>query len=85
MAVISTYIYNTGSVFENQYCRIEQVEVKKDKMKYEVGIYLGDYATDNPPHAIESFESSFDLYSDKNVWQQAYEDLKTHWTDTVDA
>lgn len=85
MAVIYTFTTERGVVFPDQYCRIEEAVVDKNKMRYTVGVYFNKEATANPPHRAEIFETSFDLYSDQNVWQQAYNDLKTQWVDTVDA
>jgi hypothetical protein len=53
-------------------------------MLYKVGIYFNQEATVNPPHRIDIFNAPFDLYSQQNVWQQAYADLKTRWPDAVD-
>jgi hypothetical protein len=54
-------------------------------MLYKVGIYLNQEATQRPPHRVDTFGAPFDLYSQQNVWQQAYADLKTRWADAVDA
>ena len=84
MAVIHNYIYPSGSEFPQQYCRIETAFVTKTTITYSVGVYLNKDATDNPPHALDQYEADFDLYSELNVWQQAYEALKQRWPDTVD-
>lgn len=85
MAVIYNYISNTGAEFPEQYCRIIEARVEKTCMRYTVGIYTSQSATENPPHAAEIYEAAFGLLSTDNVWQQAYADLKTRWPDTVDA
>lgn len=85
MAVIKTITTPEGVVFQDQYCRVLEVRVTKDRMHYLVGIYFNQAATENPPHRAENFEAPFDLFSEQNVWQQAYADLKTNWSDAVDA
>lgn len=85
MAVIKTIVSERGVVYPDQYCRIEEVMAFKTKMLYKVGIYLNQTATENPPHRIDTFNCDFDLYSDLNLWQQAYVHLKTVWSDSVDA
>lgn len=85
MAVIKTIVTDRGVVYPDQYCRVDRVDVTKTEMVFGVGVYLNQAATEHPPHRIESFNGSFDLYSDQNVWQQAYAHLKTYWSDAVDA
>lgn len=85
MAVINTIITDRGVVYPDQYCRVERADVTKTTMNYVVGIYLNQQATENPPHRAENFSCDFDLFSDQNVWQQAYADLKLRWTEAVDA
>lgn len=84
MAVIKTITTERGVVYPDQYCRIEEANTFKTKMLYKVGIYFNQEATVNPPHRIDIFNAPFDLYSQQNVWQQAYADLKTRWPDAVD-
>lgn len=85
MALIYTFVTERGVVFPDQYCRVMEARVEKERMQYTVGVYFNKAATENPPHRAESFEAPFSLISNQNVWQQAYADLKTQWTDTVDA
>lgn len=85
MALIKTITTERGVVYPDQYCRIEEAKVAKTQMTYQVGVYFNQAATENPPHRIDTFEAPFDLFSEQNVWQQAYADLKTKWTDAVDA
>lgn len=84
MALINTIITDRGVVYPDQYCRVDQAYVTKNTMQYAVGIYLNQAATENPAHRVENFSCDFDLYSDQNVWQQAYADLKLRWTEAVD-
>lgn len=85
MAVINTITTERGVVFPDQYCRVDRADVTKTTMRYVVGIYFNQTATENPPHREEMFECAFDLFSDQNVWQQAYANLKQRWTEAVDA
>lgn len=85
MAVIKTITTERGVVYPDQYCRVDAARVEKNSMRYDIGIYFNQAATENPPHRVETFEAPFDLFSDQNVWQQAYENLKNIWTDAVDA
>jgi hypothetical protein len=85
MAVIKTITTDRGVVFPDQYCRVDEVTTDKTTMRYTVGIYFSRAATELPPHRVEMFEASFDLYSSLNVWQQAYEAIKVIWADTIDA
>lgn len=85
MAVIKTIVTDRGVVYPDQYCRVDKVDVTKTSMSFDVGIYLSQAVTENPPHRIETFYGDFDLYSSLNVWQQAYAHLKTFWSDAVDA
>lgn len=85
MAVIKTITTERGVVYPDQYCRVDSARVEKNRMQYDIGIYFNQAATENPPHRIDTFEAPFDLFSGLNVWQQAYADLKTQWTDVVDA
>lgn len=86
MAVIKTITTERGVVFPDQYCRVDVVDVSnKNQMRFEVGVYLSQKSADLPPHRVELFNGDFDLYSDQNVWQQAYACLKTYWADAVDA
>lgn len=85
MAVIKTITTERGVVYPDQYCRVESARVEKTQMQYDIGIYFNKSATENPPHRVDTFGAVFDLYSDQNVWQQAYENLKNIWPDAVDA
>lgn len=85
MAVIKTITTERGVVYPDQYCRVDSARVEKNHMRYDIGIYFNQAATANPSHRLETFDAPFDLLSDRNVWQQAYADLKTNWPDAVDA
>lgn len=85
MAVIKTITTERGVVYPDQYCRVESADVSKTKMRFSVGIYFNKEATENPPHRIDDFIGDFDLYSEMNVWQQAYATLKIIWPDSIDA
>lgn len=85
MAVIKTIITERGVVYPDQYCRVDAARVEKNRMQYDIGIYFNQAATANPPHRLDTFDAPFDLFSNQNVWQQAYADLKTSWPDAVDA
>jgi len=85
MAIIKTIVSDRGVVYPDQYCRINEVQTTKDEMTYTVGVYFNQEATENPPHRAEQFTAPFDLYGEQNIWQQAYANLKTIWTDAADA
>lgn len=85
MAVIKTITTDRGVVYPDQYCRVDKVDAWKDKMLFDVGVYLNQVATENPPHRVIHFNGDFDMYSDLNLWQQAYAILKQQWPDSVDA
>lgn len=82
MAIISNEIDERGYAFENQYIRVDKVSVTKDRMTVEVGVYK---SPDVLPHRINVVEGEFDLYSDLNVWQQAYVYVKQRYPEHQDA
>lgn len=85
MAIVRTIITDRGVIYENQYCRVDKVEIiNKSNMQYTIGVYFNKDATSNFPHRAEIFESQFDLYNELNVWQQAYADIKGRWPDAID-
>ena len=86
MAIISNY-FNGRTDYPDQYMKIERVDTNKNEMLVEVGIYLTQQlAIDNmPPHAIEHIRGAFDMYSDKNVWEQGYAIMKEKWKNYTDA
>ena len=86
MAVINTVVGGRGTIFPNQYCRIEEVQARKTRMFYTVGVHFDqEHANEIPPHRTEVFEGEFDLFSPLNLWQQAYASLKQIWPDATDA
>jgi hypothetical protein len=86
MAIIKTIVSESGFIFKDQYCRIEEATVfEKTTMRYTLGIYVSKEAITEPPHRAEIFQADFDLFSELNLWQQAYVDIKNRWTDAVDA
>ena len=85
MAVIKTITTEVGAVFPDQYCRIDEMTATKTQMTYTVGIYLNESVADAPPHRAIQFSGEFNLYSPLNVLEQAYNHLKQHWPDAIDA
>lgn len=85
MAIISNY-YNGRTNYPNQYIRVERVDINKVHMRIEIGIYLNEQmARDSvPPHSLEEIQGEFDLYSSKNVWEQAYDHIKQKWHNYTD-
>lgn len=85
MAIISDY-FNGRTLYPNQYIRIEKIETDKNQMRIDVGVHISqEYSINTPPHAIESLMCEFDLYSNKNLWEQAYVRIKQKWIEHVDA
>lgn len=82
MAIISNEIDERGHVFENQYIRVDKVSVTKNTMDIQVGVYQDPDAF---PHRVHTLQGEFDLYSDLNVWQQAYVYVKQRWSEHQDA
>ena len=84
MAII-TDIITERTTFPQQYVRVEAVQTTKDQMRIDVGVHLSEESSKEvPPHRIEHVMGEFDLYGDKNVWQQAYEYIKRRWPDHTD-
>lgn len=83
MAII-TDIPTDRTVFPQQYVRVERILTNKSEMFIEVGVYFNESLKDQPPHRIESVQGEFDMYSDLNLWQQAYVRIKQKYTDSID-
>lgn len=85
MAVIKTIVTDRNVIFSDQYCRVESATaVDKSNLRYTIGIYMNKEVVTEPPHRAEIFETTFDLYSKSNLWQQAYADIKNRWPDATD-
>lgn len=84
MAIITDIVTDRTS-FPQQYVRVEAVRADKAMMFVDVGVHLSEQSSKEvPPHRIEQVIGEFDLYSDKNLWQQAYEYIKRRWPDHTD-
>ena len=85
MAIISHY-FNGRTNYDDQYMRVERVDADKNTFRVQIGIYLNQQqALDGlPPHAIEEIQGDFDLYSTKNLWEQAYDRIKQKWQNYTD-
>lgn len=53
-------------------------------MYVNVGVYFNEQVKHLPPHRIENVSGAYDLYSSKNVWEQAYEHVKARWPVILD-
>lgn len=85
MAII-TDVITERTVFPQQYVRVEAVRTDKNMMFVDVGIHLSEQSSKEvSPHRIEHVMGEFDLYSDKNLWEQAYIYIKNRWQDHTDA
>ena len=79
MAIIADIITDR-TTFPQQYVRVESVRTSKQHMFVDVGVHLSEQTSKEiPPHRIESVEGDFDMNSDKNLWEQAYEYIKQRW------
>jgi len=80
MAIITNEIDARGHLFENQYIRVDRVEATKSggTMNVHFGVYWSQQSAQDgePPHRAHTVEASFDLYSQSNLWQQAYVAVK---------
>lgn len=84
MAII-TDIITERTTFPQQYVRVEAVRTTKDFMFIDVGIHFSEeLSKETPPHRIENIVGSFDMYSDQNLWQQAYVYIKARWPESTD-
>lgn len=79
MAII-TDIITERTTFPQQYVRVESVRSEKEKMIVDVGVHLSEQTSrEIPPHRIEHVEGPFDMYSELNLWEQAYQYIKQRW------
>lgn len=83
MAII-TDVPTDRTFFPQQYVRIDRVDVEKTQMRVDVGVYFNESMKDHPPHRIEHVYGEFDLYSELNLWQQAYVYVKQRWPEYTD-
>jgi len=87
MAIITDITTERGYVYRNQYVNVYDVIAKKNEMTVNVGIYMTeqDYRDGMPPHRIDTLSGQpFDMFSEQNLWQQAYVAIKNHWPDSQD-
>jgi len=83
MAII-TDVPTDRTYFPQQYLRIERIDLNKTQMTVDVGVYFNQSMTELPPHRIEHVVGEFDLYSELNLWQQAYVYVKERWSNYTD-
>lgn len=83
MALSKTFTANNGVVVRNAYCKVEDLRVTKDRLRFSVNCYVdnsGEYASFtsfgyNAPYVIDQ----------TNPIQQAYEFAKTQqFSDAID-
>lgn len=85
MAIRTGYLNFDGTWLQDQYIRVHEVMLAKDRMHVLIGVFLDKPAAEEAPHTIEPVrELPFDLLSDKNVWQQAYDGIKVHFPHAID-
>lgn len=86
MALVHTVVTERGVVYQDQYCRVEEVNASKTEMSFDVYIYFTeqDAKSGMPCHRSERYFGAYNLFGD-NPWVQAYAILKTYWPDAVDA
>lgn len=87
MALLLNYFDSRGTDFGIQYYRVDKVEVTRNKLQALIGLYNTEQEAKNgiPPHTVIDVDGAFDMYSDKNLWQQAYAAAKAQWPDAQDA
>lgn len=83
MAIIADVV-TERTTFPQQYIRVDSVRTSKNEMLIEAGIYLSESLKDLPPHRAEILSGSFDMYSELNLWQQAYVVIKQNWPEYTD-
>jgi hypothetical protein len=82
MAIFTDIIDERGYTYENQYVRVESVSIKnKAELTIEVGVYYGKENSQNGefPHRTETFYGEYNLYDEKNSWEQSYDILKVRY------
>lgn len=84
MAII-TDITTERTIFPQQYVRVESVRADKNMMFVDVGVHFSEESSkESPPHRVEQVIGSFDMYSSKNLWEQAYDYIKNRWQNYTD-
>lgn len=84
MAII-TDVITERTTYPQQYVRVENVHVNKDTLTVDVGIHLSEESSKEiPPHRIEHVDGPFDMYSELNLWEQAYVIIKQRWQTHTD-
>ncbi len=73
MALENTVTMENGIVVNNAYCRVENINLKKDKIFFSVFKYV---TTDKKPFEDQRMSAHYDLLGD-NPFAQAYAYLKT--------
>lgn len=86
MAIITDIQTERGYTYRQQYCRIENIDVSKLRMRIDMGIYESIQHAENDefPHRSEIVYGDFNLESELNLWQQGYAIIKAKWPDSVD-
>jgi len=85
MAIIANVVTETGAIFPQQYIRVDNVTAHKDRVSIFAGIYMNEELKNTPPHRAEILYGEFDLYSELNLWEQAYIAIKQMWPEYTDA
>jgi len=86
MAIQTLIVGERGERYENSYCRIERVMVTRNEIFIEYGMYFNQEQAiaGNPPPLVFSIHGEYNIVSDKNTWQQAYEIIKRRHPDSLD-
>jgi hypothetical protein len=88
MAIITDIVSEVNYTYRSQYCRPDSVIAKnKTTLTVAVGVYETAQRAESgePPHLLYMLDGTFDMYSDQNLWQQAYAAMKQKWPDSTDA
>jgi hypothetical protein len=86
MAIETDYITERGILFPKQYLRVDEVYALKNEMTITVGVYMNQEQAVNgvPAHAADRVFGSYDMYSNQNLWEQAYALIKQRWPNAID-
>lgn len=86
MAIQNDYITERGILFPEQYLRVDEIYTLKNQMTVTVGVYMNQEQASNgiPAHAADRLVGEYDMYSTKNLWEQAYVLVKQRWPDSID-
>ena len=85
MAFIADFRNPDGYVYPKQYIRIREVLLGKDVMDIFFEVFLSPPQGDDTPHLIDRLlRRPYDMYSDMNVWQQAYAEVKPLFDSPID-